>query len=85
MSRRFVTLLERITWVREMIEREQRSTTPSSVRLIRMKQLYLRLSDSLHQMTRQRLIRMASAPRFRSKRVFSMTPSGSLPGGFGGW
>ena len=85
MSRRFITLLERITWVREMIEREQRSSAPSQVRLIRMKQLYLRLSDSLHRLTRQRLIRMASAPRFKSQRIFSITPARSFSSSFGGW
>ncbi|MGO4685136.1 hypothetical protein [Hyphomicrobium sp. 2TAF46] len=70
MSRRFITLLERITRIREWIDREQRSSATSPVRLIRMQQLYLRLSESLRGMTRQRLIRMASAPRFRSERTF---------------
>lgn len=70
MSRRFITLLERITRIREWIDREQRSSATSPVRLIRMQQLYLRLSESLRGMTRERLIRMASAPRFRSERTF---------------
>jgi len=70
MSRRFITLLERVTRIRDWIDREQRSSAPSPVRLIRMQQLYLRLSESLRGMTRQRLIRMASAPRFRSERSF---------------
>ncbi|HET6390950.1 hypothetical protein [Hyphomicrobium sp.] len=82
MSRRFITLLERLAWVREMIDREQRSGAPSPVRLIRMKQLYLRLSQNLRQMTKQRLIRMASAPRFKSRRAFSMAPARTLPGGW---
>ncbi|CAA2138904.1 hypothetical protein [Hyphomicrobium sp. ghe19] len=70
MSRRFMTLLERISRVREMIEREQRSNAASPVRLIRMKQLYLSLSEKLRGLTKQQLIRMASAPRFRSERIF---------------
>ncbi|RUP10801.1 hypothetical protein [Hyphomicrobium sp.] len=70
MSRRFITLLERVTRIREWIDREQRSSAPSPVRLIRMQQLYLRLSENLRGMTRQRLIRMASAPRFRSEGSF---------------
>jgi hypothetical protein len=68
-----MTLLERVTRVREMIEREQRSNTASPLRLFRMKQLYLRLTQNLRKLTRQRLIAMASAPRFRSGRIFGST------------
>ncbi|MBS0240082.1 MAG: hypothetical protein JSR89_16830 [Proteobacteria bacterium] len=79
MSRRFITLLERVTRIREWIDREQRSSAPSPVRLIRMQQLYLRLSESLRGMTRQRLIRMASAPRFRSEGPhYSAQPAGAF-------
>ncbi|MBS0268091.1 MAG: hypothetical protein JSS54_03815 [Proteobacteria bacterium] len=79
MSRRFITLLERVTRIREWIDREQRLSAPSPVRLIRMQQLYLRLSESLHGMTRQRLIRMASAPRFRSEGShYSAQPAGAF-------
>jgi hypothetical protein len=70
MSRHFMTLLERVSRVREMIDREQRSNAASPVRLIRMKQLYLRLSEKLRRLTKQKLVRMASAPRFRSERIF---------------
>lgn len=83
MSRRFITLLERVTRIREWIDREQRSSAPSPVRLIRMQQLYLRLSESLRGMTRQRLIRMASAPRFRSERPFyAGQPAGAFSKGW---
>lgn len=81
MSRRFMTLLERVSRVREMIDREQRSSAASPVRLIRMKQLYLSLSEKLRRMTKQQLIRMASAPRFRSERIFhSAHSSPAYPG-----
>ncbi|WP_045836642.1 hypothetical protein [Hyphomicrobium sp. 99] len=81
MSRRLITLLERVSRVREMIDREQRSNAASPVRLIRMKQLYLRLSENLRRLTKQQLIRMASAPRFRSERIFyAATPARSFSG-----
>jgi hypothetical protein len=65
MSRRFMHLLERTTRIREMIDREQRSPAPSAMRLMRMKQLYLQLSQNLRSLTRKRVIAMASAPRLR--------------------
>jgi len=81
MSRRFITLLERVTRIREWIDREQRSSAPSPVRLIRMQQLYLRLSENLRGLTRQRLTRMASAPRFRSEGSFyTANPARTLSG-----
>jgi hypothetical protein len=76
MSQRFMTQLERATRVREMIEREQRSSSPSPMRLIRMKQLYLHLSASLRRLTEKRLIAMASAPSFRPQLVFRSVYSG---------
>ena len=70
MSRRFMTLLERATRIRELIDREQSLPAPSPMRLMRMKQLYLHLSASLRRLTEKRLVAMASAPRFRPQIVF---------------
>jgi hypothetical protein len=70
MSRRFLVLLERATRIREMIDREQRSPVPSWMRLMRMKQLYLKLSRNLRNLTEKRIIAMASAPRMRPEIVF---------------
>jgi hypothetical protein len=75
MSRRFVTLLDRATRIRQLIEREQQLPAPSPTRLMRMKQLYLHASASLRKMTEKRLVAMASAPRFRPQLVFRNTKS----------
>jgi hypothetical protein len=69
-SRRFLILLERATRIREMIEREQRLPAPNSMRLIRMKQVYLMISSSLRRLTEKRIVAMASAPRFKPDIVF---------------
>ena len=61
---RFLVVLERVTRLRELIDREQRSAAPNGMRLMRMKQLYLQVSRSLRRLTEKRLIAMASAPRF---------------------
>ncbi|MBS0234604.1 MAG: hypothetical protein JSR99_14085 [Proteobacteria bacterium] len=70
MSRRFLVLLERATHIREMIDRELRSPAPSAMRLMRMKQLYLKLSHHLRTLTEQRIVAMASAPRIRPDVIF---------------
>ena len=70
MSRRFLILLERATRIREMIDREQQSPVPSAMRLMRMKQLYLKISRSLRRLTEKRVIAMASAPRLRPDVIF---------------
>lgn len=70
MSRRFLILLERATRIREMIDREQQSSAPSAMRLMRMKQLYLKISRSLRRLTEKRIVAMASAPRLRPDVVF---------------
>lgn len=70
MSRRFLVLLQRATRIREMIDREQRSPTPSFTRLMRMKQLYLTLSRQLRLLIERRVVAMASAPRMRPDVVF---------------
>jgi len=51
MSRRFLILLERATRIREMIEREQQAAAPNSIRLMRMKQVYLMISRRLRGLT----------------------------------
>lgn len=71
MSRRFITLLDRATRIRRLIEQEQMRPTPSLLRLMRMKQLYLHVSGALKEMTAKRLVGMASAPRFRPQLAFS--------------
>lgn len=71
MSRRFLVLLQRATRIREMIDREQRSSTPSFTRLMRMKQLYLSLSRQLRLLIERRVVAMASAPRMRPDVVFA--------------
>ncbi|MFA7307722.1 MAG: hypothetical protein WC026_13735 [Hyphomicrobium sp.] len=71
MSRRFVTLLERSAEIRQLIEREESSAAPRSVRLMRLKKLQLQLSESLRELSVKQLIAMASAPSFRPKFVFS--------------
>lgn len=70
MSRRFLILLERATRIREMIDREQQSPSPSAMRLMRMKRLYLSISRSLRSLTEKRIVAMASAPRLRPDVVF---------------
>ncbi|HVX37125.1 MAG TPA: hypothetical protein VHC71_13005 [Hyphomicrobium sp.] len=70
MSRRFVTLLERTAEIRHLIEREESSAAPRSVRLMRLKTLQLQLAESLREMSAKQLIAMASAPSFRPKLVF---------------
>jgi hypothetical protein len=70
MSRRFVTLLERSAEIRQLIEREESSAAPRSVRLMRLKTLQLRLSESLREISAKQLIAMASAPSFKPKVVF---------------
>ncbi|MET0409286.1 MAG: hypothetical protein ABW006_13055 [Hyphomicrobium sp.] len=70
MSRRFLVLLERATRIREMIDREQKAHAPNTIRLMRMKQLYLLLSRSLRSLTEKRIVAMASAPRLRPEVVF---------------
>ncbi len=70
MSRRFLILLEHATRIREMIEREQSSAAPNSMRLMRMKQVYLMISSRLRGLTEKRIVEMASAPRFKPDIVF---------------
>jgi hypothetical protein len=70
MSRRFLTLLEHATHLRDMIDREHNSAAPNTLRLMRMKQVYLRISQRLRSLTEKRVIAMASAPRFRPEVVF---------------
>ncbi|HML30301.1 MAG TPA: hypothetical protein PKE16_15990 [Hyphomicrobium sp.] len=70
LSRRFLVLLERATRLREMIDREQQSTAPNAIRLMRMKQLYLMISRRLRSLTEKRIVAMASAPRLRPDVVF---------------
>jgi hypothetical protein len=70
MSRRFVTLLERSAEIRQLIEREESSAAPRSVRLMRLKKLQLQLSESLREISAKQLIAMASAPSFKPKLVF---------------
>ena len=57
MSRRFVTLLERSAGIRQLIEREESSAAPRSVRLMRLKKLQLQLSESLRDLSAKQLIR----------------------------
>lgn len=71
MSRRFVTLLERSAEIRQLIEREENSAAPRSVRLMRLKTLQLQLSESLRAISAKQLIAMASAPSFKPKVLFS--------------
>ncbi|MBS0250747.1 MAG: hypothetical protein JSR78_06740 [Proteobacteria bacterium] len=70
MSRRFLVLLERAARIRELIDREQQSSSPNSIRLMRMKQVYLTISRRLRSLTEKRVIAMASAPRLRPDVVF---------------
>jgi uncharacterized protein YdcH (DUF465 family) len=77
MSRRFVTLLERIAEIRHLIEREESSAAPRSVRLMRLKKLQLQLSESLREISAKQLIAMASAPSFKPKLVFRDVQSAS--------
>jgi ABC-type arginine transport system ATPase subunit len=70
MSRRFMVLLERATRIRELIEREQQSKSPSAMRLMRMKRIYLSISRNLRGLTEKRLVAIASAPRMRPDVVF---------------
>lgn len=70
MSRRFLILLERAARLREMIDREQQSTAPNAIRLMRMKQIYLTISRHLRSLTEKRIVAMASAPRLRPDVVF---------------
>jgi hypothetical protein len=65
MSGRYLSLLERRTAVRLLLEREQQSRNPSLVRLIRLKRLDLILAAKLRDLAEKKLARMASAPRFR--------------------
>jgi len=65
MSGRYLSLLERRTAVRLLIEREQQLRNPSLVRLIRLKRLDLILAAKLRALAEKKLARMASAPRFR--------------------
>ena len=65
MSGRCLSLLERRTFVRVLLEREQKSQNPSLVRLIRLKRLDLILAAKLRDLAEKKLARMASAPRFR--------------------
>jgi hypothetical protein len=80
MSRRFFTLLERAARIRQLIDREQRLAKPSAVRLMRMKQLYLRLTNSLHELTAKRIVAIASAPRLRPAPVFATVRSAPIVG-----
>jgi hypothetical protein len=75
MSRRFAILLERASRIRQMIEREQRLPKPSALRLMRMKQLHLQLSNDLRELAAKRLIAIASAPRLRPELVFTTVNS----------
>jgi hypothetical protein len=70
MSRRFLVLLERAARIRELIDREQQSSVPNTIRLMRMKQVYLMISRRLRSLTEKRVIAMASAPRLRPEVVF---------------
>jgi hypothetical protein len=70
MSRRFITVLERATRIREMIDREEHAASPSPTRLMRLKQVYLLLSANLRKLTEKRIIAIASAPRFQPRLVF---------------
>lgn len=70
MSRRFLVLLERAARIRELIDREQQSTSPNAIRLMRMKQVYLTISRRLRSLTEKRIVAMASAPRLRPDVVF---------------
>ncbi|WP_423415009.1 hypothetical protein RLW55_18290 [Hyphomicrobium sp. B1] len=70
MSRRFLVLLERAARIRELIDREQQSSAPNAIRLMRMKQVYLTISRRLRSLTEKRIIAMASAPRLRPDVVF---------------
>ncbi|CCB64656.1 MULTISPECIES: hypothetical protein [unclassified Hyphomicrobium] len=70
MSRRFLVLLERAARIRELIDREQQSSAPNAIRLMRMKQVYLMISRRLRSLTEKRIIAMASAPRLRPDVVF---------------
>ena len=83
MSRRFMVLLERSARIRELIDREQLSPTPNAMRLMRMKQIYLKLSRGLRSLTEKRLIAMASAPRLRPEIVFHNIRS--IPAFSGRW
>lgn len=70
MSRRFLILLERAARIRELIDREQQSTSPNAIRLMRMKQVYLMISRRLRSLTEKRIVAMASAPRLHPDVVF---------------
>ncbi len=70
MSRRYYTLLERAACVRNMLEREQRSATPSSIRILRMKRICQRLLGNLREHTAKRLVGVMSAPSLRPVIVF---------------
>ena len=63
-------LLERAARLRETIDREQQLSTASPIRLMRMKQIYLRMSARLRGLTEKRVVAMASAPRLRPDVVF---------------
>ncbi len=70
MSRRFMVLLERATRIRQLIDREQQSGKSSPIRLMRMKRLYLSISQSLRSLTEKRMVAIASAPRMRPDVLF---------------
>lgn len=75
MPRRFTTLLDRASRMRRLIEEEQKSQHPDAFRLIRMKNLYLRLSASLKGLNARQMIKMASAPRLKPIVVYSTVRS----------
>jgi hypothetical protein len=83
MSRRFLTLLERAAGIRHLIEREELSQTPNSVRLMRLKKLQLRLSERLRDISAKQLIAMASAPRLKPAILFGSVRS--TPAAARGW
>ncbi|MBA2127335.1 hypothetical protein DLM45_14040 [Hyphomicrobium methylovorum] len=66
----FSTLLARATAIREAIEREERLGALDSVKLMRLKNLHLRLSARMRD-----LIAMASAPRLRSNFLYARANS----------
>lgn len=65
MSGRYLSLLERRSLVRLLLERKQQSQNPSLVWLIRLKRLDLILAAKLRGLAERKLTQMASAPRFR--------------------
>ena len=80
MSRRFLTLLERAASIRHLIEREELSRSPNSVRLMRLKKLQLRLSERMRVISAKQLIAIASAPRLKPSILFGSvqtTPAAS--------